>query len=369
MPVLHQVIPAAARGDAVSDHAFLLRGWLRALGFRSEIFAEHIARDLRREVRSVDAYRPAPGETHVVYHHCIGSRVVNVLAGQPVRLLLIYHNITPPQFFEAANPEWAQHMRSGRAQLQDLLAQTDLALGDSEFNTEELRAGGFPRTGVLPITLEPARYDGLSDPALAAQLAGAGPRLLFVGRQVPNKKPEDLYKLLYFYRRLRPEARLLLVGQAASWLPDYMHDLEGLLDELDLRAAVHLAGHVTQAQLATYYRSADLYISMSEHEGFGKPLMESLYLGLPVLAYAAAAVPGTLGGAGVLFHHKNFEALAEVVDVLVTDQALRARLIARGRARARDFLEPAVRAQWARYLADVGLWPAEAAPRPAEVTP
>jgi glycosyltransferase involved in cell wall biosynthesis len=92
---------------------------------------------------------------------------------------------------------------------------------------------------------------------------------------------------------------------------------------------------------------------MSEHEGFGKPLIESMYFGLPVLAYAAAGVPETLGGAGVLIRKKDYEALAELVDIIVKDEALRNRIVARERERVKEFLEPSVRWKWEQYLNSV----------------
>jgi glycosyltransferase involved in cell wall biosynthesis len=107
--------------------------------------------------------------------------------------------------------------------------------------------------------------------------------------------------------------------------------------------------------MVTFFRMADLYVSMCEHEGFGKPLIESMYLGLPVLAYAAAAVPSTMGGAGVLFHDKDYESLAEMVDLLVEDLHLRQRIISGQNERVRTFLEPTVRKLWANYLKKLGL--------------
>jgi glycosyltransferase involved in cell wall biosynthesis len=102
--------------------------------------------------------------------------------------------------------------------------------------------------------------------------------------------------------------------------------------------------------LVTYYRLADIYVSMSEHEGFGKPLIESMYFGIPVLAYAAAGVPETMGGAGVLFREKDYEALAELVDIIVKDETIRDRIVARERERVKEFLEPSVRQKWEQYL-------------------
>jgi glycosyltransferase involved in cell wall biosynthesis len=352
-PVLNQVSVGAAPGDAITDQALLLQRWLREVGLRSEIYAEVIAPGLRGSVHYFDQYRPSPGEEWLIFHHSIGSAVVERLAALPVRLIVVYHNVTPPEFFASVDPVLARQMVAGRAQLALLRDRTPLALAVSPFNEKDLIEAGFACTALLPLALDERQYDFPPDPPLKAE---AGPELLFVGRIVPNKKHADLIKLLYYYRRFRPDATLTLVG--APWMPDYRAWLADLAASLGLRDAVRFVGHVTQRELVAHYRRADVYVSMSEHEGFGKPLIESLYLGLPVLAYAAAAVPGTLGGAGVLFRHKHYEALAEVVDVLVSDPALRARLVARGRVRAQAFLEPAVRRRWLHYGAELGLWEA-----------
>lgn len=346
--ILHQMTVGAMAGDAITDHVFLLRRWLREMGFTSEVFAEHIHPNLDGDVKPLSAYRPDPREQWVIYHHSIGSSVVDTLLALPVRLIVVYHNVTPPRFFSAIDPPLARQMEEGRRQLELLRSRTGLALGVSPFNEAELSALGFERTAVLPLALDESWYQLPSNPAILRRYNGTGPLLLFVGRLVPNKKQEDLIKLLYFYRRIKPAARLILVG--AAWVPQYEAWLHDLTRDLGLDEAVLFAGHVSHEDMLTYYRIADLYVSMSEHEGFGKPLIESMYLGLPVLAYAAAGVPSTLDSAGVLFHHKEYEALAELVGILVEDERLRRRIITVQHERARLFLEPAVRQRWEEHL-------------------
>ncbi|MBA3532462.1 MAG: glycosyltransferase [Ardenticatenales bacterium] len=224
-----------------------------------------------------------------------------------------------------------------------LCSRTPLALAVSAYNEEELRAVGYQQTRVLPLSLDESQYRFPTNPALVEQFQKYGPKLLFVGRQVPNKKPEDLLKLLYYYRRIEPTACLILVG--APWLPNYERWLHDLACDLGVGGDVFFLGHVSQQDMVTYYRMANLYVSMSEHEGVGKPLIESMYLDLPVMAYAAAGVPYTLGEAGMLFQHKDYEALAELTDMLVTDQSLRSRILAGQRRRVQHFLQDHVRQQ------------------------
>lgn len=346
--LLHQIIVGAAAGDAITDHALQIRRWLREWGFGSELFAEHIHPSVEKEVRPVGSYRPGRDEEWLIFHHSIGSPVVERVAGLRPQLILVYHNITPAGFFEAIDPAWARLMVLGREQLGLLRPRTGLALAVSEYNEQELRESGFTHTGVLPITLDEKGYEGPLNEGLLAEMKQGGPVLLFVGRLSPNKKQEDLVKLLYYYRRIEPGARLVIVGD--RWQLNYDGWLEDFARSLGLGEAVKLTGHVSQQDMVTYYRAADLYVSMSEHEGFGKPLLESMYLGLPVLAYGASAVPATLGGAGVLFYEKDFEALAEVVDILVKDEGLRGRIIGRQRQRVEAFLEAQVKERLRRFL-------------------
>lgn len=350
---LHQFLTGATAGDAITDQALIIRRWLQESGFTSQIYAQYVDDSALAQVQPLSAYRRSRRERYAIYHHSLGSDVPQFLQEHGPRLILVHHNVTPAHFFDRLDPAWAQRSRLGQEQLRLLRARTDLALADSAYNEQDLQAAGYEDTGVLPITLNQEGYDLVDNEALAAKLDEPGPTLLFVGRLAPNKKQEDLVKLLYCYRRLQPQARLLLVGD--RWDVGYDTWIERLADDLGLAGGVSLTGKVSQQDLVTAYRHADLYVSMSEHEGFGKPLIESMHLGLPVLAYATTGVPHTLGGAGVLFHEKHFERLAELVEILIEDDLLRLRLIERQRKQAARFLEPQVRRRFGAFLRQVGL--------------
>jgi glycosyltransferase involved in cell wall biosynthesis len=353
---LHQFTEGAYVGDAVSDQVFIIQRWLRELGFDSEVYSERIQPELESQVRPARDYRPDALENCVIHHHAVGSNIADRLNDLALPQILIYHNITPPQFFAYADPIMASQLIKGRRQLEEMRSRTLLALGDSGFNERELREMGYPATGTLPIVLDESRYRVQMDAALASELDNGRPLLLFVGRFAPNKRQEDLLKLHYCLQRLLPDARLALVGNDSfepyvSWQKQFARELG--LDE----TAVRFAGRVTQQEMITYYRCADVYVSMSEHEGFGKPLIESMYFGLPVIAYGSTAVPDTMGDAGILFFEKHYEALAELVAITLADGALRRRVIARQTQRVKAFLEPQVRRLWEEYLGRLDLTP------------
>ena len=345
---LHQFLAGATKGDAITQHAFIIRRWLREMGLQSEIYAEHIHDSVADAVRPFLTYRPTRHETHIIYHHSLGSYVADWLLQQSPRLILIHHNVTPPHFFARINPAWTRMTEQGQAQLVTLQPKTDLAIGVSGFNERELREAGYGQTAVIPLIMPTEQYDLPLNEPLAAQLQQLGPKILFIGRFSPNKKQEDLVKLLYFLHRIRPDAHLLLVGD--RWAIKYDQWVEWLTADLGLSDHVTLTGKVSQQDMVTYYKTADLYISMSEHEGFGQPLIESMYLGLPILAYASTGIPSTLGNVGVQFHHKNYEHLAELVDILLSDQSLRQRLIAQQKQRVQTFLEPQVHHLFIQHL-------------------
>jgi glycosyltransferase involved in cell wall biosynthesis len=105
---------------------------------------------------------------------------------------------------------------------------------------------------------------------------------------------------------------------------------------------VVLTGHVSDDDLLAYYSVADVFVCLSEHEGYCVPLVEAMNAGVPVLAHAAGAVEETLDGGGVLLRDKRPELVAELVHELVTNAALRREVLASqeaaiARVRARDF--------------------------------
>ncbi len=326
-----------------------LRGW----GIRSDIFAEHIHPSLQKMVTPYDQYRPQ-SEDVLLFHYSLGSALSDYLLALPQKLLLRYHNVTPPHFLVGANPWLRAGAAKGRRDLPLFASRTALALADSTFNEQDLAAAQFPKTAVLPLIQPNDLFNTQPDLDLLNQLHDGCTNLLFVGRIAPNKRQEDLLKTLYFYRQIDPTARLLLVG-SEDGAGSYGRFLRTFAQELGLETAVQFSGHVSLAQLAAYYRTASVYVCLSEHEGFCQPLVESMRFGLPIVAYASTAVPGTLGNAGILLQEKNYPVLAELIHLLVTDSALREKVIAGQAERATAFNQEQLLAQfqkWTKLITD-----------------
>jgi len=363
MTAVHQLVSNFDYGDAIGNHVRALRGLLRGWGYPSDVYAQYIHEGLAREAGFFTRYRDVAAVDNVVmFHFSIGSEITSFFAGLPDRKVLVYHNITPAEYFVGVNARVADRCRRGRWELARLIAVTDLALGVSEFNRRELEAAGFRRTGHLPILVDWTRY--AHPPVRALEDAyRTGTNLLFVGRIAPNKRVEDLIKTYYFYRRVDPDSRLLLVGSSVD-TEGYLAGLQKLAAELGVLDGIAFTGSVSQAELCTYYRLASVYLSMSEHEGFCVPLLEAMHFGVPIVAYASTGVPETLGGAGLLVDQKDFPTLAELVHRLATDPALRAAVVAGQRERLRAFDEEAIGGRLRGYLAELQASP-EARPLPS----
>jgi glycosyltransferase involved in cell wall biosynthesis len=346
---VHQLVSNFDVGDAIGNHVRALRRLLRSWGYVSDVYAQYRHMSLLKDAHFYTSYRAVSSpDTVVLFHFSIGSEVTSFFASLPDRHALVYHNITPPEYFVGVNARVADRCRRGRWELARLRNVTELALGVSEFNRREIEAAGFRRTGVLPILVDWDQYT--APPVRALEEAhGRGTNLLFVGRLAPNKRVEDLVKTYYFYRRLDPESRLIVVGSAVD-TETYLAGCQKLCAELGLLDHVVFTGAVSQAELCTCYRLASAYLCLSEHEGFCVPLLEAMHFGVPVVAYAAAGVPDTMGDAGLLVQEKDFPAIAELLHCVVRDRTLRAAVVAGQEARLRVFDADAIGACLREHL-------------------
>ncbi|HZQ58823.1 MAG TPA: glycosyltransferase family 4 protein [Acidimicrobiales bacterium] len=347
MPTLHQFVPTLDPG-AVGTHILEAQRVLRAAGWASEVFSEHTVGPYDGRARRYTDYGSdvaANDDDVLVYHLAIGSSVADwLLARRPPRLVVDYHNITPPEWFAGWEPSVAYGLAWGRAQLRRLAPRTGFGLADSAYNASELQAAGLRRTEVLPILLPD--HDGTADATRVAELrAEPGPRWVFVGRLAPNKRQHLLIAALHAYRRAYDgSARLDLVGGASS--PTYESALRAFTRDLGLTGAVTFTGPVSDSERDARYAAADVFVCMSGHEGFLVPVLEAWRHRVPIVAWGGApAVAGTLGDAGLLMPEAEPEAAAATVGRVLGDPHLADALRARGDARSAQFAPGRTRAR------------------------
>jgi glycosyltransferase involved in cell wall biosynthesis len=362
---VHQVLATLGYGDAIGHEVLGIQRVLKDAGCESEIFVE--TADRRLEDLTTD-YREMVGalapEDIVIHHFSIGSRASRTAYALPGRMALVYHNITPPEYFLGVHKDLVKLCFRGRRELTAYIPRCELALGDSDYNRQELDALGFARTGVLPVVPGFTHLDLPPNTMTADRFDDGWTNVLFVGRVIPNKKFEDVIRAFHVYRtKYNPRSRLLLVG-SYSGFERYLAMLNGLVARLGT-PDVHFLGHVSNEELTALYDVADLFLCASEHEGFCVPLIEAFYKQVPVLAYAATAVPATMDGGGVLYESKDPFEVARLMSAIldageIEDAILDSQAAALTRLRARDFAGTLL-----RFVDEVGATP----PRPAPAVP
>ncbi|MBQ6102518.1 MAG: glycosyltransferase [Kiritimatiellae bacterium] len=345
MPILHQLVAGFRRGDAISNEALLIRDLCAAHGLESDIFcpvqnAFPADRGLTKDVETLSAgIRP---DDVALLHLSIGSRCNRIFPSLPCRKVVLYHNVTPPRFFERLNPSTAQILADGLAQVAELKDAADAVWADSAFNASELRAMGYRDPKVFPLLVDESFGTGtvhegmrrtLSDPPLA--------NVLFVGRLAPNKRHDRLLQVFSaFQRYVEPKSRLVVAGGSGG-AEAYKALLLGSVYTL-VAKNVLFTDFVDDAKLRACYATASAFVCMSDHEGFCAPLLEAMAWHVPVFANAAGAVPETLDGAGVLVRPEDPpELVAETMGRVLGDPALRAAVVKKqderlARFRARD---------------------------------
>lgn len=340
---IDQFVPGFAPHDAISNHVLQVRRVLRGAGFDSDIYGEWIVGPHRQEARPYQECSTSGRDRALLYHASTHSDMVAWLvarAEQGEAVLTDYHNITPASYYARWLPEGAASMAAAREELVEMAPHVELALADSMFNEAELVEVGYARTVTCRLLVDLERYHDPPDRRTLNRLRrrrdAGGARWLFVGRVAPNKCQHDVMAAFAVYRRLfDPDAHLTLVGGIAA--PRYLRALQMMATDLDLGDSVEILDGLSHAELLAYFIVADVFVCLSEHEGFCVPLLEAMEVGVPTVSYAAAAVPETVADSGVLLLDKDPLEVACAVADLLGDEARVKALVAAGQARAGEF--------------------------------
>ncbi len=337
--MLDQLLIGAAPGDAITRSALLLRDELRRMG-PADIYSQHIETGMEDDVRPLDRLpRRTNRDRPLVFHASIGSWPVHraLTHGEP-RLILVYHNISPAEYFVDFASDVADDLIRGRWELARLVDRVERAVADSDYNADELRELGYDDVEVVAPTPDVDRLNRvIPDPAMLRQIGtwGPGPLVLCVAQQLPHKRIERvLAAVAVVQQEFDPSVRLAIVG--VNRFPKYAAALSAMSRSVGLREP-HFMGRVTDAELSALYLRARVFLTLSEHEGFCVPVVEAMATGVPVVASARAAIPSTCGDAAVLVDDPDDPVLvAGVVHRVLTDTTLRHVLLGRGVARAKE---------------------------------
>jgi glycosyltransferase involved in cell wall biosynthesis len=306
-------------GDAIGNQLVEKAGFFLERGAEVRLFVESEQR-LHPALRSL-CQRLAPVTTGpgwqflstadliiVEYSQtCSLLTLLPLLAGRKPRILFNYHGVTPAEFYTGANREVLEQGLQQRG----WVWSADLALVHSRFMARELHeATGFPveRIGVLPHPVDCARFcPGLParDLRHTAFPSGRSRILLFVGRLAPNKCLHTLVEALARLRDEVPVIHALVAGDTGDVYELEMERCRRLALDLGVAEQLHFLGRVSEGELLDAYRSADVFVMPSCHEGFCIPVIEAMACGVPVVAARTTALPETIGSAGLTFRAED----------------------------------------------------------------
>lgn len=329
--IVHQVLSGAGPRDAITAEARAFRARFRAWGWGGADVAARIAPGLGGGFAPFAGLAPGVDDV-VLIHHSAALPDLDALLALPGRRLLLHHNVTPARWLWDASPVVAAHCALGREQLPELIRACPVTAADSAFNAAELTALGAPRAEVVPLLVDLAPL-GLPGPRPGG--AVAAPQVLFVGRLSPHKRQDLIIEAFALYRAARaPGARLTLIGEPLTGA--YADELRALGERL-APGAVTVRSGLTVAEVGDAYRAADVFLCLSEHEGFCVPLLEAMALEVPVIARAVGAIPEVAGDAALLLDEDDPALVSELLHLVAADGELRDELVRRGRERVRVF--------------------------------
>ena len=349
-----QVLPTISYGDAVSNDAINIDKILKKNGYKTELYAENIDKKLKDKVFKISELKKVNKNDVLIYHKSTGTDLSFSLEKYKCKKVMRYHNITPGKYLEKYNKYLCNLVEYGRKGLEHAGRYFDYSLADSNYNKNELDELRYKNTMTLSILIPFEDYKKEPDKKVIKKYSDGKKNILFVGRVVPNKAQEDIIKSFYYYKKYtNGNSRLILVGNDNGF-KNYSDLLKKLVTELGLENDVIFPGHIKFEEILAFYKVADLFLCMSEHEGFCVPLVESMLFKVPILAYNSSAIKDTLGNSGVLVNKKDYFLISELMNIILSDENIKKEIIKKQNKRLEDFQLEKVEKQLLEFIRRIG---------------
>ncbi len=324
--VVEQFLPAFHYGDAIGNSTLAFHKYLLDKGIKSQIISLTIDELMSEFALSFRDYVEDESSIKIL-HFAIPSELTDFFLKVKGKKVMIYHNITPSSFFIDFSDALVKFTLEGRKHLEKLNECFDLSIAVSNFNAEELRTLNFKNVKKIPLMVNLDEYKQPFNKPFYDLIKDDRKNIIFVGRISPNKKIEDLIKVLFYYKKyISPSIRLIIAGKIDS-LPKYFQAVRDLASRFLLTSEdIIFTGHIPFDELLSVYKLGDVFLSMSEHEGFCLPLIESSFFNVPVVAFNAGAVSETLKGSGLIFSEKKTELISGLLENIINDNELRVKI-------------------------------------------
>jgi len=331
---IHQFVPTLIPRDAVGNEVISIQSLLQKFGYDSDILVGNIHPEMIHLCKNYNSIKDKFDADIIIYHHATGTKLLDSILDSKSKIVLIYHNITPSKYFEGINQDAAESSRFGRMQLDKLKNKTSLTFTHSEFSADELRKLGFTSVSVIPYLCDFSHLGKINDRIIKKHESFAN--ILFVGRITPHKKIENIIKVFaYYHKCINSKSNLFIIGNYIG-MEKYFKWLQYLVKKARL-SNVYFENKLNDEELRSFYQLADVFLCMSEHEGFCVPLVESMKFGVPIIAYNSTAIPDTLDNSGILVNDETPEEIGEIIDLIVNDKNLREKIIQKQYQRLKFF--------------------------------
>ena len=345
-----QMLPTIAYGDAIGNHVLALNRLFKNNGIDTDIYARNIdARITDNNVKKIEKFKD--DADIILYHLSTGDDLNLKIRDYKSRIVINYHNVTPENYFRGYDEISRKLCADGLDQVKMLSGVPEAVICDSVFNMNDLKSYGYEcPMEAIPILIAFDDYSKAQNKEILERYRGDGHvNIVFTGRIAPNKKQEDVIRAFYYYHEyINPKSRLFIVGSYRD-TDVYYRKLFKYVKKLHLED-VCFTGHIRFDEILAYYGIADVFLCMSEHEGFCVPLVEAMYFNVPIIAYNSTAVGETLGGSGLLLEDKDPRVVAEAINMVVTLQDLREKMIRGEGERLKDFANERVEKQFLEFL-------------------
>lgn len=347
---IYQLVTTLGYGDAVGNHILALKSAISEMGYKTEILAEYIDKRLENEGRIIPENFQVNKSDIIIYHLATATDLNYKLCKFSCKKILTYHNITPPQFFALYDKQAEKNCANGLSQAKMLADKFDYCMPVSDFNKQDLINMGYSvPIDVIPILIKFEDYLTPPSQEIIQKYKDSPANIVFLGRIAPNKKQEDVILSFYYYKKYyNPDAKLFLVGSYGA-TDNYKKRLTEFCRKLELDD-VYFTGHISFNEMLAYYRIADVFLCMSEHEGFCVPLVEAMCFNIPIIAYDSSAIKDTLGGSGILIHNKNHLEIAGMIDKVITDVNFKNAVVQQEQIRLKDLQPNVIKKQFAIKL-------------------
>ena len=323
-----QLLPTLAYGDGVGNDTLAIDEILKRNGYDTHIYAENIDKRIDGRIVSMVSEMPETAEDdYIIYHLSTGSRLNDLLKSFKGKKMVIYHNVTPPEFFAPYSRQAEMLCQEGKKGVEILSGVADYCLADSEYNKQELLDVGYQsEIKVLPIIIPFSDYKKKPSIKVVQKYKDDFTNILFTGRIAPNKKQEDVINAFYHYQKYyNSKSRLFLVG-SYSGMEMYYERLKRYVSTLEVKNVI-FTGHISFDEILAYYSVSDLFLCMSEHEGFCIPLVEAMLFEVPIIAYQTSGVIGTMNGCGIPVYQKNPLEIAGLMNYVQNNKQVRRQIL------------------------------------------